>query len=137
MILTKGYIISILKQHYIYIIISAVIFVVMMIVTRKKANGRIALCAFVSYVFLVLSSVFLTRSTSTDFRYEIVPFWSYIAIIRDNDKNLISQIIANIIMFIPIGFLSPYVLNIKKKSILIGVGLSCLIEVVQLVFRLG
>lgn len=108
----------------------------MLIVLRNKKN-RFFVSLLAAYVFLVIADVLLTRNFGGSIEYELIPFWSYHAILFGTDITILYQVIANIIMFIPIGILLPYSFKIRKLTILIGFSLSCLFEVMQLVLRCG
>lgn len=62
-------------------------------------------------------------------RYELVPFWSY------SNPDLRTQIILNIILFIPVGLLGGR--DFEWKIILIAMAVSIIIEIVQLVTGRG
>ena len=82
----------------------------------------------IGYILIILGETLLFR-TPTNSGYEMMPFWSY-AIAEHK-----SQIIANILLFIPFGFLAARLWG--WKSILFAAFLSFIIESVQLVFHLG
>lgn len=73
-------------------------------------------------MFLVLADTVLIRKPGT-IRYELIPLWSW------GVKSLRPQIYANILMFVPIGLL----LSDKGwKGLLLAIGFSLLIELIQL-----
>ena len=88
----------------------------------------------VRYVFLVFSDTVLIRTVG-QVRYELLPFWSYRDYFNGTDTSLMKQIIANVIMFIPIGFLSGMLKG--WKGIYIGACFSVIIEVTQLITQRG
>ncbi len=97
-------------------------------------SRRVAISFLISYAFLILSVTLLSRRPSTICRVNLVPFWSYKNLLIDGEIR--EQIIANIALFIPIGFIIPYVIN-WKKGIAASVLFSALIEFLQLVFHRG
>lgn len=82
------------------------------------------------YLFLVLATTILVRQSSPGPHFKPEPFWSWRA--WDTQRG---QIIANVIMFIPIGFLAGY--RGGWKSLVVAIVISCLIEVLQLVTGRG
>ena len=51
------------------------------------------------YLFLITCSTVLFRITKEDRKIELTPFWSY------DSQYLIDEIIMNVVVFVPIGFL--------------------------------
>ncbi len=92
-------------------------------------------CFFCGYFFFVLCTTIFYREETFIKRYHLYPFWSYTVLYN----SLLSQLLLNILMFIPIGFFVGGAL--KKKHILdiIGIGflLSFLIELTQLITTRG
>ena len=91
-------------------------------------------------MFLVLAYTVLTRTERGFLDYGLTPFWSYKAIFGDgyspvSHTDLFIQIIANVVMFIPIGLFAGKLM--RWKGILIGLGFSVVIELIQLVAHLG
>ena len=90
------------------------------------------------YLLLILSETVLIRS-SGKLRYELVPFWSWRYVfekwpLTHSRKQILEQILLNIVMFIPIGLL----LGRKGwKAIPISTIISGAIELVQLISHRG
>ena len=86
-------------------------------------------------MFLILSSTVLARigmeRTGSD--------WIPLRILRINQwwtqADLIEQILANVVMFIPLGYLLT--VSYGKWSILIGLIFSLIVEISQFVFHCG
>ena len=74
------------------------------------------------YLFLILAVTVLDRRPGPKMTYELIPFWSY------GVKSLRMEILLNIILFIPVGLLSP-----RWKTVGLAAGYSMLIELAQLV----
>ena len=123
------YLFRIIDIPWWYFVIAAGIVIVLVIATRKLAFSLL-----VGYMFLVLADTVLIR-TSGSLRYELLPFWSYRDYFNGTDTSLMKQIIANVILFIPIGFLSGVFQG--WKGICIGACFSVIIEVTQLITRRG
>ena len=79
----------------------------------------------VGYAILVLAGTVLIRTSGKAPQYQLQLFWSYTQ--WDIQQ---SQVLANICMFIPIGFLAGK--EFGRKGILLAAGFSLLIETIQL-----
>ncbi len=91
---------------------------------------KIALALLMGYSFLILAATVFIRVPSDNARYTLQLFWSYE--VWEEQKW---QIIANIIMFVPIGILAGTMW--KYKAVVYGLFLSVLAEMLQLAFRRG
>lgn len=90
------------------------------------------------YLFLILAETVLIRK-SGELRYELVPFWSWMYVfekwpLTHSRIAILKQILLNIAMFIPIGFLLGHK---GWKSVGISAGISLIIELIQLATRRG
>ena len=96
------------------------------------------LLILVEYISFVLCTAVFLREPMAESIFKFVPFWSYYSYVHE-DGQLLTQIYLNILMFIPIGFLSGAVINERriKKVLLFGFSLSVTIEILQLLFRRG
>lgn len=83
-----------------------------------------------AYVFFLLSLTVLGRKSGAEPQYILRLFWSYAK--WEEEK---SQILANIAVFVPLGFLLG--LEFSWKGLPAGIGFSILIELLQLVTRRG
>ena len=90
-----------------------------------KKEWRIGV--LVGYIFFILTETVLVRKPGA-LRYELIPLWSW------NSPEHFYQIMANIILFIPIGFLLG---KNGWKGLLIAAGLSMAIELIQLITHRG
>lgn len=101
-----------------------------------QASAIIALIVFLGIVF---ASTVFTRTGSVR-QYELVPLWSWIAVIRDHKWSLVEEILLNCILLLPAGALLPVIAGYKVKWYLaleFGILLSAIIEVCQLIFMRG
>jgi len=73
-------------------------------------------------MFLILAVTVLDRSPGKQMTFELIPFWSY------SVPSLRSEILLNLLLFIPIGLLCG-----SWKSVGFTAGFSLLIELSQLV----
>lgn len=123
--------------YYFITIALAVVVYLSMRIRKQQIIKSVALALAVSYVFLVLSITVFSRG-HTDFDLNIIPpFWAYKTILAGDIRahELIAEIIMNVLMLAPLGFLAPFIT--EKHPILIGVGCSVVIELIQLVTKKG
>ena len=118
-------------NRYFAIVVAAAILISLIIWLLKKNLWAAVLSG---YIFFVVAVTLLIRSPE-DTRYELVLFWSWKVVFKrwplsEWRRNLLRQILLNIAMFIPIGFMIGRITG--WKSILISFGFSLLIELTQL-----
>lgn len=92
-----------------------------------------------AFLAIVLASTVFTRTPNGVHNYELLLFWSWIEVIAD-DRLMLEEILLNMILLAPAGFLLPFVFNkriVWYKAFLMGVGFSALIEVSQLLLCRG
>lgn len=98
-----------------------------------------AVLAMISCAAFLFLAVFSRKSH--DVGTELVPFWSYVASVKYYYAlDVFMQILENIGIFVPIGFLLPFLFGKKsgaKTVILTAFFLSLFAEICQLVFSLG
>ena len=92
------------------------------------------------WVFLVLCAIVFFRETSVERDYNLMPFWSY----WDYGEHsyfmeMFGENILNVLLFVPIGFLAGCGARgmTWKRVLLLGGGLSVLIELLQFAFKKG
>ena len=94
----------------------------------------------VEYMVLLLALAVLTRSKVHPVRaFDFSPFWSYREVLRSGKDALLTQDIANVLAFVPIGLLLGCAFGRMKwwKVLLIGGGFSVLIEALQFFLKRG
>lgn len=93
----------------------------------------------VGYIFFILSETIIGRLESEKFKYNLLPFWSYLALIRGEGVNLWRCIYLNVLFFIPLGALLWLSLKDRRwwKALIFSFTLSMGIEIMQLVLRRG
>lgn len=109
---------------------------------RRKFN-----CAIIGleYLFLILCVAVFCRPTTGVHKYSVIPFKNYVTLFTTTKSYLpgliIEEILMNIVMFIPVGILVAIYSKGKSASIknplLVGFLVSCLIEILQLLFCKG
>lgn len=146
----ESFINSYLTFHYgVGCAISLIIFgiYVFLINRRKKSQGQSVskkeiLCglALSIYLAVLMGGTLLNRTAQEEYMIEWIPFWSYYQIFTVKDSPLAWQMIYNVLVFIPYGVLLPECFISMRKLrhvVASAVGLSLLIEVIQLVTKLG
>lgn len=106
-------------------------------ISRKEVLCGLALSV---YLVLLIGGTLLNRNIGDEYLIEVIPFWSYHQIFTLKDKPLAWQILYNVLVFIPWGILLPEIYkNMRRFRFVVAsaAGMSFVIEVVQLVFRLG
>lgn len=93
--------------------------------TKKWATGLL-----IGYVLFILGETVLFRTPFDGQHFQAQLFWSYK--VWEIQKE---QIIANILLFIPLGVLAGCLW--KWKGILIGLGVSMIVEILQLISDRG
>lgn len=105
-------------------------FIALLLITKKWTASLL-----VPYVFLILATTVFVRVSRELPHYELIPFWSYRDYFNGTDKTLLQQIIANVILFIPVGMLLWK--DKSSKAVLIGAGISITVELLQLFSHRG
>ena len=93
----------------------------------------------VEYMVLLLALAVVARKVHPARAFDFSPFWSYREVFRSGKDALLTQNIANVLAFVPIGLLLGCAFGRIKwwKALAIGGGFSILIEVLQFVFKRG
>lgn len=89
----------------------------------NKKKHFILWTLLVEYVFVVISSTVIFRDHYSIARWELMPFWTYKAVIDHVPGVKIWDIVLNVVMFMPLGFL------VKMLYPRIGVGMILLIAI--------
>lgn len=123
--------------YYFAAIALAIVILVALRVCKLEWSKCIAAALAGSYLFLLLSiTVFSRGHTDVDFNI-LPPFWAYREIVINEVRRneLIAQVLMNLLILVPLGFLIPFIT--EKYSIWIGIGCSVMIEFIQLVTKRG
>lgn len=91
----------------------------------------------VEYVFLMFCSTVICRESKDTYHLELMPFWHYHDVLFSGKPMRYWEVILNIILYSPIGFLLGCLYKRIVPTILICVVLSVITEVLQLVFHRG
>lgn len=131
-----------IKLIYTFTILFSLLEISLIIFTKKNVKRHLVAMLFVPYILIVLSLTILDRIPFSNYRYNLTLFWSY------DDYSPIfwpcgRQVVCNIIMLLPFGFLFPLLIEDTKLhrwkgyTPILALLSSSLIEVVQLVTRRG
>lgn len=125
-----------------FIVIAAL---TLFVLIRAVRHGRvqkvqaIALMLFLTFLAIVFESTVFTRTTITR-QVELVPFWSWHAIIRYHDMELLKEDLLNCVLLFPAGILLPFIAKQRirpKVAFFVGFLISLGIESCQLIFARG
>ena len=132
---------SCLRMPQGYYVAALVLGVLLFFLFRKeRLVKRLAISLLFPYLFLVLSTTVLKRRTAASIRYFLRPFRSHSQIMRNGlsrSRYQFAQVVLNILLLSPIGFLMPCMVKKKWIAVPFGFCFSLLIEVLQLVLRKG
>lgn len=94
---------------------------------------------FFEYVAFILCITIFCRECIEDRVINLTPFWSYTAESADLQHSLYVECLMNVLMFVPVGLLISCVSKHIRwmKMLVVTVGLSVSIEVLQFIFRRG
>lgn len=116
------------------LLIILIVGVILILAYKGKHVGRaIASLLLIEYACILYCSTVVFRISGDVRKLEIIPFWSY------SRQDLMVENLMNVLAFIPVGLLSCFVFNRAKwwQALLIGLGLSLSIEVLQYALRRG
>lgn len=104
----------------------------------RRAGNYIVWLLLVEYSFLLYCSTVIYRKALQDGEYDLMPFWSYRAIV-DGKEQLLAENIMNVVVFVPVGVLFGLAMRRRnvRAALLVGAGLSVGIEVLQFVLKCG
>lgn len=121
-----------------FLVLSVAIVIGMLVMKGSRAKRFVLGALLVEYYFLVLCSTVICRASVMERQVELMPFWNYSDIWNkvDYPADLI-EVLLNMALFVPIGFLLGGIGFKTKKVLLMGICLSGIIEVSQFGFCKG
>lgn len=113
-------------------------FIVWSLCDRKEYIKKFLCVLLVDYILFLLCSTVIFRPENAETGVKLIPFWKYFAI-GNGREQFVLEIVLNILVFIPIGFLASCLSQVKTflKVILLGLIVSLVIELGQLIFEKG
>lgn len=129
------------------IIISAIAFVVFCIVTvilykcrRFDKAQSFAAILLSMYIVVLLYFTVVGRYSHVEYAYQIHFFYSYSFLLEQFDFQNVRQIVINLVMLVPVGFLLSVIIKGKGKYVIVSVLcllLTVFIELMQLLTKCG
>ena len=105
---------------------------------KRSISVSVGWAFLIGYLFLIYSSTVITRDMGEEYDYDVQLFWSYIAAWKKGRMDLLYLNIANVIMLLPVGFFVGCIGIIGCKwAMLVGISISGVIEVSQLILKRG
>lgn len=126
-----------MKEILIALLILAVTITSVLFLYRKKrikASQAITIPVLIAFLLIVLGSTVFGRIPGLR-RYELLPLWSYGAIIRGN-PGILQEVLLNCVLLFPVGMLLPLIFSRPLKwyqGLLFGAIVSGCIELLQLI----
>jgi len=88
------------------LILAAIIcFIGCLLLTGSNKTRFVFLVLLAEYLFVVICSTVICRGLFANARIEAMPFWDYYAIINKVKGVSVWDIILNVVLFLPFGFL--------------------------------
>ena len=109
---------------------------------RMKKRTALLTVLLGFYLAVIVTFTLGHRIPKQGYDYNLKLFWT-IEAIRNGKKDLISESIWNVVLFVPLGVILALLLPGKGRTgrfwrpVLIGAGVSAAIELIQLVGKLG
>lgn len=110
----------------------------------KQIKSRVASILCWGLLSLNCSFVYIMtlsgRKIGGTHRFELKPFSSYYVVFAEGNMEILLQILMNIAMYIPLGFLLPCCFRLFEKYRYVILVIFCgslVIELIQLVLRMG
>lgn len=121
-----------------FLVLSVAIVTGMLVMKGSRAKRFVLGALLAEYYFLILCSTVICRASVMERHVELMPFWNYPDIWNkvDYPADLI-EVLLNMALFVPIGFLLGGIGFKTKKVLLMGICLSGIIEVSQFAFSKG
>ena len=124
----------------IYVVLLLILFISTLIINGSKKisdkRRKIARVLFVEYFTLLYCATVFVREVANKQSFKIRPFWSYI-VLYNGERHpdvLLPQMIMNVVIFIPLGFLlgTAFKTTTWWKTVIVGGFASLSIELIQL-----
>lgn len=112
---------------------------IFVIIGKRTPIQIFARVAMVMYMLIVMASTVFFRQENAYHNYRFELFWSYKWGIQEYGLSMIKEIVLNVFLLMPYGFLRPIAKGKKclVTTVLKGMLFSMLIEFMQLVFKRG
>jgi len=129
-----------MRFNFLFVIIIAVAlgivtFIFGKIVKKYNNKRSIYYCLLVMYVICVFGITILCKIPGYRL-YSLIPFSAYAVNLQRGNTWFFIQELLNILMFVPFGVIVGIKKNLKQ-TVLIGMGFSLVIEIIQLISARG
>ena len=106
---------------------------------RVKKSKYIGFTAFLLYTSFLMCHTVIFRQSKDIMEFKLMPFWSYIDIIKEHKMVFLYENILNVVLFLPLGFFLGFFINDHqwRKVFIISIVLSSSIEIMQLFLHRG
>lgn len=93
----------------------------------------------IEYSFLLYSSTVFFRISPRVLKYNLKPFWSYLAFFDGSEPNILYENFSNVFVFMPFGLLAGFAFKhiTIRHVVLLGICLSVGIETLQFFLNRG
>lgn len=121
-------------------LILSILIVLMFMLRRNHRTTRksVFLMLLVEYVFLMFCSTVICRDSHPETtRLELMPFWNYHDVLLSGKPMHYWEVILNVVLYSPIGFLLGGICKRVSSTIMICVFLSVATEGLQLLLHRG
>lgn len=130
-----------LIPSYIYGVVLVIFIVgciILVVMKQSRQLEKMLLLLLFEYIYMIFGTTVIFRQSLPDRQFYLIPFWSY-AEKPYGHVLLLPETIVNICMFVPIGFLSCFILKSTdwRKVLLVGAVISLAIEISQFIFLKG
>ncbi len=112
---------------------------------RNEGMARAVLCSLlITYTAAILFTTLIFRTPAADadgtllHKAEWMPLWSWYEVIENHSKELLGEILLNVVLFVPVGVFVTLLYKFRPlKMFLIGFLFSAAIELTQLILCRG
>ena len=107
----------------------------------KMYRTRVIGTGLLSFILSnIIGVTLLGRTVMQNAVWQLQPFWSYLSVVHEGDRVLLAQIVWNIIVFIPVGFLLPMcfpLFRMYHRALGVVIVMACAVELTQGITRIG
>ena len=133
----------------IWIVLCFILFSILFCYLKQRGyvkQYKNTIMSYIAGIFLsiecssILNLTLMERIVGEKRQFQLLPFESYARIITEENMELFLQIIINIAMYIPLGFLLPCCFKMFDKYryvLVMAMGTSLIIELLQVIFKIG
>lgn len=128
---------------FLLFVVSLLIFFIIVVLTfllrkrRRTIWHSVLSITLIEYIFLMLCSTVICRGFKDNSHIEFMPFWNYHNVLNVNKPYDYWEVLLNIFLYSPIGFLLGCLYKRLLPTIMICILLSVVTEVSQYVLHRG